>query len=145
MFGSWFASRARSHLHSDGAHPFHASFTAQSSWSHLRGNSSLLGINVTIPSQLSHWASLACEGTSSITLRIMKVMSTWIFVILTGYYHIGSQRGTFLTKVRAGRPDSEGGVGGAELNWRKIWSSLGRGLHCLGKLIYQKCDYLKHV
>ena len=43
------------------------------------------------------------EGTSSINLGIMKVMSTQIFVILTRYCHIGSQRG---------RPCNEEGVWG---------------------------------
>ena len=44
---------ARSHLHSVGPHPSHASFTARSSCLHLRGNSSPLGTNVTISSHLS--------------------------------------------------------------------------------------------
>jgi hypothetical protein len=42
---------ARSHLHSVGPHPCHSSFTAQSYCPHLRGNSSSLGTNVTIPGQ----------------------------------------------------------------------------------------------
>jgi hypothetical protein len=83
---------ARSHLHSVGFRPSHASFTARSSRPHLHENSSLLGTNVTIPGHLSHWAPLACEGTTSINLGIMKVMSAWIFVTLTKYCHIGSQR-----------------------------------------------------
>ena len=44
---------ARSHLHSVEPRPSHVSFTAQSSCPHLRGNSSSLGTNVTIPSHLS--------------------------------------------------------------------------------------------
>jgi hypothetical protein len=34
-------------------------------------------------------------------------------VKVTGYYHIGSQQGRVPTQVRAGRPDSGGGVGAA--------------------------------
>ena len=44
--------QARSHLRSAGARPSHASFTARSSYLHLRGNSSPLGSNVTIPGHL---------------------------------------------------------------------------------------------
>ena len=54
---------ARSHLHLDGPCPSHASFIAQSSCPHLHGNSSLLGMNVTIPDHLRHWAPLAYIGT----------------------------------------------------------------------------------
>ena len=45
----------------------------------------------------------------------MKVMSTWIFIILTGYCHIDSRRGRVPTHVRAGRPK----VGTTQLfyNW----------------------------
>ena len=56
----------------------------------------------------------------------MKVMSTWIFVILTGYCHIGSQHGRVPMQVLAGRPGNEGGVGGAGRSRMKMWSSLGR-------------------
>ena len=42
-------SQARSHLHSVGPHPSHASFTAWLPYPHLHGNSSSLGTNVTIP------------------------------------------------------------------------------------------------
>ena len=117
--------RARSHLHSARPRPSHASFTAQSFCPHLSGNSSWLGTNVTIPGHLSCQAPLACEGTPSINLRIMKVMSTWIFVILTGYYHIGSQRGVPM-HVQVGRRSSEGGLGGARTNRMKMWSSPGQ-------------------
>ena len=55
----------------------------------------------------------------------MKVMSTWIFVILTVYCHVDSQRGRFPTQVQARRTSSEGGVGGAGPSWMKIWSSPG--------------------
>ena len=65
---------------------------------------------------------LTCEGTPSFNLGIMKVMSTWIFVVLTGYCHIGSQWGRVPTHVRAGRPGSEGGVAP---NQMKMWSSPG--------------------
>ena len=90
------------------------------------GNSSPLGTNVTIPGHLSHSCPLTCEGTPSINLGIMKVISTWISIILTWYYHIGSQRRGVPTQVRVGRPDSEGKVGGAGPNWMKMWSSPGR-------------------
>ena len=88
-------------------------------------SSSLLGTNVTICDHLSHQAPLACEGTSSTNLGITRVMLTWIFVSLTGYCHIGSQRGKIPTYVRAGRPGSEGGVGEAGPSGMKMWSSLG--------------------
>ena len=55
----------------------------------------------------------------------MKLTSTWIFVILTGYYHIGSQRGKVPMHVRARQPNSEGGVGGAGPSWMKMWSCPG--------------------
>ena len=42
---------ARSHLHAVGSRPSHASFTVRSSCPHMRGNSSSLGTNVTIPNQ----------------------------------------------------------------------------------------------
>jgi hypothetical protein len=40
------------------------------------------------------------------------MMSTQIFVVLTGYYHVGSQRGRVPTQAGVGRPGCEGGVGG---------------------------------
>jgi hypothetical protein len=43
--------------------PSHASFTTWSFCPHMRGNSSSLGTNVTIPGHLSHLAPLTCEGT----------------------------------------------------------------------------------
>ena len=46
----------------------------------------------------------------------MKVMSTWIFVILTEYYHIGSQRGEVATQVQVRRSSTEGGMGGGQPN-----------------------------
>jgi hypothetical protein len=64
---------------------------------------------------------LSSFGTPSINLGIMKVMSTWNFVILTMYCHTGSQRGRVLTKVRAGRQGNEGGIRGARrapTEWR---------------------------
>ena len=74
----------------------------RSSCLHLHENSSSLGINVTIPGHLSHQAPSTFEGTPSVNLDLMKVMSTRIFVILIGYCHIGSQRGRVLMQVRAG-------------------------------------------
>ena len=68
--------QARSHLCSAGSYPSHASFTARSSCPHMRGNSSSLGTNVILPGHLSHSAPLACEGTPSTNLGIMKMMST---------------------------------------------------------------------
>ena len=52
--------------------------------------------------------------TSSISLPmgVMNVISTWIFVILTGYCHIGSQSGWVPTWVHAWRLGIEGGVAG---------------------------------
>ena len=64
---------------------------------------------VTIP---NHQAPSAREGAPSFNSGIMKVMSTSIFVILTGYCHIGSQRGRVPTQVWVEWLDSEGSVGG---------------------------------
>ena len=47
----------RSHLHSVGSHPSHNSSTARSFCMHLRGNSSLVGTNVTIPGHLKPLSS----------------------------------------------------------------------------------------
>ena len=52
-------------------------------------------------------------------------MSTWIFVILTGYCHIGSQQGRVFTQVRAGWLGSEGSVGEAGPSWTYMWFSPG--------------------
>ena len=57
--------RARPHLHLDGSHPSHVSFTAQSLCMHMCGNSFPLGTNLTIPGYLSHEALLVCEETLS--------------------------------------------------------------------------------
>ena len=53
----------------------------------------------------------------------MKVMSTWKFVIFTGYCHIGSQWVRVPTHIHARQPNSEGGVGGAGPSQMKMWSS----------------------
>jgi hypothetical protein len=83
-----------------------------------------VGTNVTLPGHLSNQAPLACERVPSI-----NVMSTWLFVILTGYYHIGSQRGRVPTQVRVDWLDNEGGVARAgPTEWR---CDLGRGLMLL--------------
>ena len=50
----------------------------------------------------------------------MKVMSTWIFVVLTEYYHIGSQQE---------RLDNKEDVEEARPNQMRMWSSLGRLKH----------------
>ena len=42
------------------------------------------------------------------------------------YCHIGSQRGRVPTQVWAGRPGSEGSMGGAGSSRMKMWSSLGQ-------------------
>ena len=55
---------------------------------------------------------MACEVTPSIDLRIMKVMSTRVFVILTEYFHIGSRQGRVPMQVWAEKLDNEGGVEG---------------------------------
>ena len=59
----WFnpSPRAKSHVCLVGPCPSHASFIARSSCMHLRGYSSPLGTNVTIPGQLSELAPLACD------------------------------------------------------------------------------------
>ena len=128
----WDPPQARSHFHSAGPHPSQASFTVRSSRPHMRGNSFLLGTNVTIPSHLSHESPLTCEGTTSINLGIMKVMSTWIFVILIRYCHSSSQRGRAPTQVQAGSPGSERGVEGAGPNQLKMWYGPG---HVISPLV----------
>ena len=45
--------------------------------------------------------------------------------MLTGYYHIGSQRGRVPMQVRTGRLGSEGGMEGAGPNQRHMWFSPG--------------------
>ena len=110
----------RLHIHSVGPRPSHTSFTAWFSCLRLRGNSSSLGTNVTIPGHLSHQVPLACEETPSIDLGIMKLMSTWIFIILIKYRHIGSQRRWVPTQFWTRRPCSEGGVGGVGPNRMKM-------------------------
>ena len=106
-----------------GAHlSSHASFIAQSSCSHLRGNASPLGTDVTIHGHLSHWAPLASEGPPSINRGITKVTLTWIFVILTGYCHIGSQWGRVPTHMNWTVKEAWEGRGGAHANEDVIWS-----------------------
>lgn len=80
--------QAKSHMCSARPCPSHTPFTVWSFCPHLRRNSFPSGTNVTISGHISHWASLACEGTPSMYMGILKVMSTWIFVNLTGYCHI---------------------------------------------------------
>ena len=63
-------SQARSYLHSVGPHPSHVSFTARSSYPHMRGNSSPSGTNVTIPNHLYLEAPLACEENLSIDVNL---------------------------------------------------------------------------
>ena len=58
-----------------------------------------------------------------INLGIMKVMSTWLYVIWIGYCHIGSQRGRVPTQVQARRPSIEGGVGQAGPIQTQMWLS----------------------
>ena len=94
------APHAKSHLCSVGPRPSHTSFTARSSCLHMHENSSLLGTNVTILDHLSHKAPLIRKGTPLINLGIMIVISTWIFVILTGYCHIGSHKEEFPCRCR---------------------------------------------
>ena len=55
----------------------------------------------------------------------MKVMSTWLFVTLAGYCHIDSQRRKTPTQMRAGRLDSEEGVGRVGPSWMKMWLARG--------------------
>src|SRR5450631_3155584 len=64
---------ARSHLHSGGPCPYHASFTVRSSCSLLCGSSSSLGINVTIAGHLCHSVPLACDKTPSINLGLIEL------------------------------------------------------------------------
>jgi hypothetical protein len=95
----------------------------------LRGNSTLLRTisrwetSVRIPGHLCLHAPLACEGTPSINLGIMKVMS--IFVILARYCHIGWQQGGVPTKVHADRAVEEVWEGQGPTKWR---CDLARGV-----------------
>ena len=116
---------ARSHLHSVGPCPSHASFTARSSCPYMHGNSSLLGTNVTIHDHLSHSAPLACEGIPSIDFGIMKMMSTLIFVIWPGVVTLVSNEEEFPHKC--GQEDQtmkEAWEGRA--NQMKMWIGPGR-------------------
>jgi hypothetical protein len=92
-------------------------FIPAPAWKHF----SPLQTNVTIPCHLSHYTP--CEKTPSTNLGIVKVMSAWVFVILTRYSHIGYQRGRVPMQVRAGRPGSERGVGGVRPSRMKMWSN----------------------
>ena len=121
-------SRARPRLRLAGLRFSHASFTVRSSYLHKRGK---LGI---LPCWGPMWqysvtkAIKLCwhvEGTPSINMKIMTMVSTWIFVILIGYSHIGSQQGGGPTHVQAWRLDNKGSMGGTRPNRMKIWSSLG--------------------
>ena len=58
---------------------------------------------------LSHWTLLAYEGTPSIYLGIINMMSTWISIILTEYCHIGRVP----RQVQARRSCNERGMGRA--------------------------------
>jgi hypothetical protein len=117
---------ARSHLHSAGPRPSHASFIARSSCPHMHGNSSSLGTDVTILSQnykYSSWHYFQCSQVnwwSSLTYQRSLV------AYVTVHCHIGSQQGKYPIQVRTRRPESEGGVGGAGPNQVKMWSSPGQ-------------------
>ena len=76
---------ATSHLHSDGPRPSHASFTARSSCPHLRGSSSFVGTNVTIPGQNYKYSSRhpfhysQANWWSSFTFqRSLMTLSDWV-------------------------------------------------------------------
>ena len=102
--------RARSHFHSAGSRPFHASFIAWSSCPHLRENYSSLGTNVIIPSQNHKYSSWHIFHYSQVnwcsSFTCQRSLMAWV----TGYCHIGSQRGGVPTQVRAGRPGTEGSL-----------------------------------
>jgi hypothetical protein len=72
--------------------PSHTSFTARSSCMHMRGIFSHVGNQCDNVRSLKLLNSYGMWLTPSINLEIMKVMSAWIFVTLTRYCHIGSQR-----------------------------------------------------
>ena len=107
--------------------PSHASFTARSSCSHLRGSYISLGTNVTIPgqndkysnwhhfhySQVNWWSSFTCQRN--------------LMAQVIGYCHINSQQGRVLMQVQA-RLGSEGGVGGARPSQTHMWFSPGHEL-----------------
>ena len=109
--------------------PSHASFVAWSTRLHMRGNSSPLRTNVTIPGHLSCLAPFACEITPLIKLgnnesdvnlngcNSNRVLSNW-FPTRSKSSHAGAGR----------RLGSEGNVGGAGPNQMKMWYGLGRNL-----------------
>ena len=106
----------------------------QCSYPYVRGSSSSLGTNVTIHGQdykYSSWHHFHCTQVnwwSSFTCQ-KRLMAS-----VNGYCHIDSQRGRVPMQVRAGRPGSEGCLGGAGPNWMKMWSSMGPIQ--VGKLYY---------
>ena len=59
--------------------------------------------------QVDWWSSFTCQRS--------------LMAYVTGYFHIGSQRGRVPTQVRAGSPHSERAMGGAGPNRMKMWSS----------------------
>ena len=71
-------------------------------------------------------------------------MSTWTFVIITGYCHIDSQHGRVPTQVWARTLGSEGGVGRVGPNRMKMWSSMGPPNHIHPKLRNINLHNVKH-
>jgi hypothetical protein len=92
LYFEWYVvrPRARSHLCLAGLRPSHASFNARFSCPHLLGNSSLLGINVTITgqnykfsslhyfhySQVNWWSSFKCQW--SLSYHAFIDLSDWV-------------------------------------------------------------------
>jgi hypothetical protein len=66
--------------------------------------------------------NIAAIITDTLVIPLMAYHNqrTLICVFLTGYCHIGFQRGRVPTQVRAGRLDNEGGVRGAWPNRMKM-------------------------
>ena len=120
--------RARSHLHSAGPCPSHASFTTRSFCPHLHGNSSPLGTSVTIPGQNYKYSSWHHFHYSQVYWWSSFTMTKELNGLSDRSCYIGCQWGRVPTLVWIGRHGSEGGVGGVGSSRMKMWSSRGQVL-----------------
>ena len=91
----------------------------------------MLGTNVITSGHSSHWTPLVCEGTLSINLGIMKVMSYWIFVILTSYwsYWFPTRKRSHTIAGRKTRQWRRHGRDGA--HWRCDLAPGPQNCHCM--------------
>ena len=113
------------HLHLVGHHPSHAFFTTRPPCPQPHGNASLLGTNVTILGQNYKYSSWHHFYYSQVIWRSSFACQRSLKAQVIMYCQSGSQRGRVPTQVWAGRPGTEGVVGGAEPSRTKMRSSLG--------------------